>query len=187
MRREVRTMVSIQTYDSPIGTLLLAADEVGLCGLWLAGEKQFADHLPAEHVQKCTPVLAKAQQWLDVYFSAKEPDFIPPLHPVGSAFRQEVWQLLLQIPYGKTVTYGQLAQKLAKQRGILRMSAQAVGGAVGHNKISIIIPCHRVVGAGGNLTGYAGGIDRKIMLLELEGVDLRGLYVPKKGNGIVTG
>lgn len=187
MRREVRTMVSIQTYDSPIGTLLLAADEVGLCGLWLAGEKQFADHLPAEHVQKCTPVLAKAQQWLDVYFSAKEPDFIPPLHPVGSAFRQEVWQLLLQIPYGKTVTYGQLAQKFAKRRGILRMSAQAVGGAVGHNEISIIIPCHRVVGAGGNLTGYAGGIDRKIRLLELEGVDLRGLYVPKKGNSIVTG
>ena len=177
-------MVSIQTYDSPIGTLLLAADEVGLCGLWLSGEKYFADHLPAEHVQKCTPVLAKAQQWLDIYFSAKEPDFMPPLHPVGSEFRQAVWQLLLQIPYGKTVTYGQLARKLAKQRGILRMSAQAVGGAVGHNEISIIIPCHRVVGAGGNLTGYAGGIDRKIRLLKLEGVDLGGFYVPKKGTAL---
>lgn len=183
----MQTMVSIQTYESPIGTLLLAADEVGLCGLWLSGEKQFADNLPAEHVWQSTPALAKAQQWLDIYFSAKEPDFMPPLHPVGSAFRQAVWQQLLQIPYGKTVTYGQLAQKLAKQRGILRMSAQAVGGAVGHNKISIIIPCHRVVGAGGNLTGYAGGIDRKIKLLELEGVDLRGLCVPKKGSGIVTG
>jgi len=183
----MQTMVSIQTYESPIGTLLLAADEVGLCGLWLSGEKQFADNLPAEHVWQSTPVLAKAQQWLDIYFSAKEPDFMPPLHPVGSAFRQAVWQQLLQIPYGKTVTYGQIAQKLAKQRDIPRMSAQAVGGAVGHNKISIIIPCHRVVGAGGNLTGYAGGIDRKIKLLELEGVDLRGLYVPKKGNGIVTG
>ena len=180
-------MTFLTHYDSPLGGVLLAADESGLTGLWFEGQKYFADNLPAERAERETETLALAKRWLDIYFAGKEPDFMPPLHPVGSAFRQAVWQQLLQIPYGKTVTYGQLAQKLAKQRGILRMSAQAVGGAVGHNKISIIIPCHRVVGAGGNLTGYAGGIDRKIKLLELEGVDLRGLYVPKKGNGIVTG
>lgn len=113
-------------------------------------------------------MLSEARRWLDVYFGGQEPDFTPPLHPAGSAFQQEVWALLRRIPCGQTTTYGALARQLAAERGLSRMSAQAVGGAVGHNVISIIIPCHRVVGANGSLTGYAGGIDKKAALLRLE-------------------
>ena len=118
------------------------------------------------------PVLGDACRWLDIYFSGREPDFTPKLHLIGSDFRQAVWALLLQIPYGKTTTYGALANQLAEKHGQRRMSAQAVGGAVGHNAISIIIPCHRVVGADGNLTGYAGGLDTKARLLAGEGVPI---------------
>lgn len=154
-------MTYIQHYDAPLGRILLAADEVGLTGLWFDGAKYFADGLPAEHTERETPILSEARRWLDLYFAGQEPGFLPPLHPAGSVFQQAVWALLLQIPYGQTVTYGELARQLAEKQGRPRMSAQAVGGAVGHNKISIIIPCHRVVGTGGSLTGYAGGIDRK--------------------------
>ena len=161
-------MTCIQHYDSPLGGILLAADDDGLTGLWFDGEKYFADHLPAEHTEQETPVLAQTARWLDIYFSGQEPDFTPPLHPCGSAFRQEVWALLRQIPYGQTTTYGALAARLAAERGLAKMSAQAVGGAVGHNPISLIIPCHRVVGTDGSLTGYAGGIDKKARLLALE-------------------
>ena len=112
------------------------------------------------------------------------PDFTPPLHPIGSAFRQSVWEILLQIPYGKTTTYGEIARQLSEKMGLSRMSAQAVGGAVGHNEISIIIPCHRVVGTNGSLTGYAGGIDKKGKLLELEQTDMTGFFVPKKGTAL---
>ena len=122
--------------------------------------------------------------WLDVYFTGKEPDFLPPLHPIGSAFRQAVWTVLLQIPYGHTTTYGEIARQLTGTAGFSRMSAQAVGGAVGHNEISIIIPCHRVVGTSGSLTGYAGGIDRKVKLLELERADMTHLFAPKKGTAL---
>ena len=122
----------------------------------------------------------KKARWLDVYFSGKMPDFMPPLHPIGSDFRQEVWALLLQIPYGQTTTYGALAARLAAKHGTARLSAQAVGGAVGHNPISLIIPCHRVVGVSGSLIGYAGGVERKIQLLKLEGADCIKLFVPKK-------
>ena len=167
--------------DSPLGGILLAADEIGLSGLWFDGAKYFAAGLPSEHVEEKSPALAEAARWLDAYFSGREPDFLPPLHPIGSTFRQEVWKLLLQIPYGKTVTYGELARQLAEKRGLPRMSAQAVGGAVGHNQISVLIPCHRVVGANGSLTGYAGGIDKKVKLLELEGTDVSGFFVPPKG------
>ena len=139
--------------------------------MWFEGQKYFADTLPDEQVSQETPVLTKAKRWLDIYFSGEEPKFIPPLHPAGTAFRQAVWKILLQIPYGQTVTYGEIAQQFAAEQGISTMSAQAVGGAVGHNKISIIIPCHRVIGADGSLTGYAGGIDKKIALLRLEGTD----------------
>lgn len=135
-------------YDSPLGGILLAADEVGLTGLWFEGEKYFANILGPEQQERETPALQTAKRWLDVYFSGREPDFTPPLHPVGSPFRRAVWELLLQIPYGQTTTYGALAQQLAAKQGRTRMSAQAVGGAVGHNEISIIIPCHRVVGTG---------------------------------------
>ncbi len=115
---------------------------------------------------------------------AKEPDFTPPLHPTGSAFRHIVWKILLEIPYGHTIIYGEIARRIAGSRGISGMSAQAVGGAVGHNEISIIIPCHRVVGSNGSLTGYAGGIDKKIALLELEHTDMSSLFVPKKGTAL---
>ena len=159
-------------YDSPLGKVLLTADEAGLTGLWFYGEKYFPHDLYEGYIQEETEILAESKKWLDEYFGGSEPNFTPPLDPAGSEFRHEVWDILLQIPYGKTTTYGEIAAVLAKRRGILRMSAQAVGGAVGHNPVSIIIPCHRVVGHNGNLTGYAGGIDRKIKLLEIEWADV---------------
>ena len=177
-------MVSTCHYDSPLGGILLAADEIGLTGLWFDGEKYFADHLPSEHTEQETPILVEVKRWLDIYFAGKEPDFLPPLHPIGSAFRQSVWEFLLQIPYGKTTTYGEIARQLAEKRKLPRMSAQAIGGAVGHNEISIIIPCHRVVGTSGSLTGYAGGIERKVKLLELERADMTHLFAPKKGTAL---
>ena len=174
-------MTFTQHYDSPLGGMLLAADEIGLTGLWFSGQKYFARGLPAERTERSTPVLTEAKRWLDLYFSGREPDFIPPLHPAGSAFRRAVWQILLQVPYGQTITYGEIARQLAEKRGLARMSAQAVGGAVGHNEVSVIIPCHRVVGTNGSLTGYAGGIGKKVRLLELERADISRFYVPKNG------
>ncbi len=177
-------MVYTCQYSSPLGGILLAADEIGLTGLWFEGEKYLAAQLPQDHIQQETPILKDVTHWLDVYFTGSAPDFMPPLHPTGSPFQQSVWELLLRIPYGQTTTYGALAQQLAQQRGLARMSAQAVGGAVGHNRISIIIPCHRVVGTNGSLTGYAGGIDKKRKLLELEHVDLSRMFIPKKGTAL---
>ena len=177
-------MTYIQHYTSPLGGILLAADEIGITGLWFDGEKYFADNLPAEHAERETPILADAKRWLDIYFTGREPDFMPPLHPIGSPFRQAVWEILLRIPYGRTATYGEIARLLAKKHGLAKMSAQAVGGAVGHNEISVIIPCHRVVGTNGSLTGYAGGIDKKVKLLELEHADMSGFFVPKKGTAL---
>lgn len=163
--------MDMQTVASPLGNLLLTADELGLTGLW------FEDSKYAPDVQKYsareTPILADTKRWLDGYFSGREPEFTPPLHPTGSPFRLAVWKLLLEIPYGQTTTYGALAKRLST--AAKRMSAQAVGGAVGHNPIGLIIPCHRVVGTSGSLTGYAGGIERKIRLLEIERVDMSGL------------
>lgn len=158
-------MTVYQHYESPLGLLLLTADEVGLTGLRFTGKSNV-------NTQGDDPVLAETAHWLDLYFSGREPDFTPPLHPVGTPFRQAVWHLLAGIPYGQTVTYGELAEQVAAQLGCRRMSAQAIGGAVGHNPISILLPCHRVVGANRRLTGYAGGLDKKIFLLSLEGVDV---------------
>lgn len=172
------------TYQSPLGGLLLACDEIGLTGLWFEGEKFYALGLDSDHEEKEMPVFAKVKRWLDIYFSGHEPDFVPPIHMIGSDFQISVWKLLMQISYGETTTYGELAKRMAKERGLPRMSAQAVGGAVGHNRISIIVPCHRVVGAGGSLTGYAGGIDRKKKLLTLEGTDMTGMFVPAKGTAL---
>ena len=155
-------------YSSELGDILLAADEIGLTGLWFFGQSYFADTLPTEQIAQETPILTQAREWLDEYWSGNEPDFTPTLHPIGSPFRQAVWKLLLQIPYGQTTTYGEIARQLEKLQNRPHMSAQAVGGAVGHNGISIIIPCHRVVGTKGSLTGYAGGLDKKMALLELE-------------------
>ena len=174
-------MTYIQHYNSPLGDILLAADEIGLTGVWLDSQKYFAGTLPQELIECETPVLAEAKRWFDAYFSGREPDFTPPLHPTGSAFRHAVWDILLQIPYGQTTTYGAIARQLA---GTGRMSAQAVGGAVGHNPISIIVPCHRVVGTDGSLTGYAGGLAKKIALLELEHTDVSRFYLPKRGTAL---
>ena len=146
-------MLYTQHYDSPLGGILLAADDIGLTGLWFEGQKYFARTLDAVHQEQETAVLSEARRWLDVYFGGQKPDFTPPLHPAGSAFQQEVWALLRQIPYGETTTYRALAEAVARKRGLRRMSAQAVGGAVGHNPISIIVPCHRVVARDGSLTG----------------------------------
>lgn len=168
-------------YRSPVGGMLLAADETGLTGLWFDGGKYYADHLDPEHEEKDTPVLEQTKEWLTVYFSGREPGFLPPLHLIGTPFRISVWKILQRIPYGKTVTYGEIAKEIAAQKGLPRMSAQAIGGAVGHNEISVIVPCHRVVGANGSLTGYAGGIDKKIKLLTLENTDMRHLFVPTRG------
>lgn len=171
--------MDMQTVASPLGNLLLTADELGLTGLWFEGSKYAPDG------QKCivreTPILADTKRWLDGYFSGREPDFTPPLHPAGSPFRLAVWKLLLEIPYGQTTTYGALAKRLSTANK--RMSAQAVGGAVGHNPIGLIIPCHRVVGTNGSLTGYAGGMERKIRLLEIERVDMSRLFW-KENEGI---
>ena len=177
-------MIYTQHYESPLGGILLAADDVGLTGLWFDGQKYFARGLSNERIEQETSVLAEAKRWLDIYFTGKEPDFTPPLHPTGSEFRKAVWEILLQIPYGQTTTYGEIARQLAEKQGLARMSAQAVGGAVGHNKISIIIPCHRVVGTNGSLTGYAGGIHKKEQLLELERADMRRFFLPKKGTAL---
>lgn len=154
-------------YLSPVGRLTLACDGENLVGLWLEGQKYFGDTLPCEAVQNDEhPVLFAAKQWLDSYFAGEKPDAAQlPLAPIGGVFRQQVWKILLDIPYGEVMTYGAIAKKLGTG------CAQAVGGAVGHNPISIIIPCHRVVGAQGKLTGYAGGLDKKVFLLCHEGVD----------------
>lgn len=177
-------MVYTMNYSSPLGEILLAADDIGLTGVWFYGQKYFAHGLPEESAEGTVSALVRAKEWLDIYFGGNEPNFVPPLHPVDSEFRREVWDILLKIPYGETVTYGDIARELAEKNGCAKMSAQAVGGAVGHNNISIIIPCHRVIGASGSLTGYAGGIDRKIALLTLEKADMSCFFVPKKGTAL---
>lgn len=172
-------MQYINHYPSPLGNIMLAADETGLTGLWFEGQKYFALYLDKQHEEKEMPVFEQANQWLDIYFSGREPEFKVPLHFTGTGFQNEVWELLYAIPYGQTVTYGELARRLAEKRGLKRMSAQAVGGAVGRNEISIIVPCHRVVGTNGSLTGYAGGIEKKIALLKLEGAFKKEYFIPK--------
>ena len=172
------------TYQSPLGEILLAADDIGLTGLWFDGEKFYADSLDPEHEERMVPVFELVKKWLDIYFSGRKPDFMPPVHMIASEFRRQVWKILREIPYGETITYGALAKRIAEEKGLKRMSAQAVGGAVGHNEISIIIPCHRVVGSDGSLTGYAGGIDKKERLLMLEGVNMENFYVPTRGTAL---
>ena len=159
-------------YDSPLGPLTLVSNGTALTELRLDGSKNITE------TQKILPIFRETVRWLDIYFSGKEPDFTPPLNMRTGPFRREVWEIMLTIPYGKTMTYGEIAKEIARRHGLEKMSAQAVGGAVGHNAIPIIIPCHRVIGANGNLTGYGGGIERKIKLLALEGVDLSGMFIP---------
>ena len=159
-------------YYSPLGKILLASDSTHLTSLWFEGQKYYAAKLDSNCQEKDLPVFQQAAFWLDVYFSGKEPGFTLPIRFHGTPFQKQVWCVLCSIPYGKTMTYGQIAQIIAKHRGLSHMSAQAVGGAVGHNPISIIVPCHRVLGANGKITGYAGGVDKKVALLNLEGITL---------------
>lgn len=177
-------MFFISKYSSPLGGITLASNGKELTGLWFDGQKYFADNLPNEHEEKDLPIFAKTKKWLDIYFSGKAPDFTPPVAMEGiSPFRRRVWGIMLEIPFGKTLSYGEIAKCIERETG-KRASAQAVGGAVGHNSVSLVIPCHRVVGANGSLTGYAGGIDKKIALLKMEGADTSELTLPKKGTAL---
>lgn len=173
-------------YDSPVGRLFLAGNEKGLSGVWLENQKYFASGMKEDILPNPDyPLLAQTCSWLDEYFAGGNPSVSQlPLAPQGNEFRQIVWRILCDIPLGQICTYGDIAKSVAIQTGKKSMSAQAVGGAVGHNPISIIIPCHRVVGSGGNLTGYAGGLDIKIKLLQHEGVDISQLHRPKKGTAL---
>ncbi len=173
-------MTYTNNYSSPLGDITLAGNENGLSGLWFDGQKYFAATLPKEHEQKDLPIFDDTKHWLDMYFQGKSPGSAPPLSLEATPFRLAVWEIMLNIPYGKTTTYSAIASQIAEQKGLPHMSAQAAGNAVAHNPISIIIPCHRVVGTNGSLTGYAGGIDKKIQLLKLEKADMKGLFVPKK-------
>ncbi|MBP5169631.1 MAG: methylated-DNA--[protein]-cysteine S-methyltransferase [Oscillospiraceae bacterium] len=155
-------------YKSPLGNMTMASDGYALTGLWFDGQKYYGLTLSGAQNEKNLPVFRQTENWLNLYFEGMQPDFIPELALQGSSFRQIVWGLLLAIPYGQTVTYGELASAAAEKLGYNSMSAQAVGGAVGHNPVSVIVPCHRVIGADGSLTGYAGGIERKKALLEIE-------------------
>lgn len=177
-------MQYVSRYRSPLGAILLAADDAGLTGAWFEGQKYFARGLDRADKAGDLPVFSSAREWLDRYFSGRDPGPVPPLHLIGTEFQKEIWTLLQAVPRGLTTTYGALAEQLARRMGLAHMSAQAVGGAVGRNPISILVPCHRVVGSGGSLTGYAGGLDRKIALLTLEGVDLSAFTRPCKGTAL---
>lgn len=161
-------MVYISHYTSPLGAMTMASDGESLIGLWFNDQKYFALSFSDDALHCDLPVFDETKKWLDDYFNGKKPGFTPKMNLKGTAFQMQVWDLLLKIPYGTIVTYGDIAKQITKQRGISRMSAQAVGGAVGHNPVSIIVPCHRVVGTNGSLTGYAGGVDKKEYLLNLE-------------------
>lgn len=162
-------MINVTHYQSPIGDILLASKQNKLIGAWIKRQKYYLANIDEEIIEKDNEILTKAKKWLDKYFNGEKPPISElDLAPEGTEFRLEVWKILLEIPYGKTITYKDIADKIALKRGISKMSAQAVGGAVGHNPIAIIIPCHRVVGSDGSLTGYAAGLDKKIFLLEHE-------------------
>ncbi|MBR1575699.1 MAG: methylated-DNA--[Bacteroidales bacterium] len=158
----------VWSYDSPLGGITLGSDGDALTGLWFDGQKFCCEGIGPDPVKRRLSVFEESCRWLDRYFEGKEPGFTPPIALQGTPFRLTVWEILRSIPYGQTMSYGQIASTLAAHLGIRSMSAQAVGGAVGHNPISLIIPCHRVLGADGSLTGYAGGVERKTSLLRLE-------------------
>lgn len=199
-------MIYTMQYESPLGPIVVSCDDDAITGLWFEGQKYFGSTLPAESLPKESPspgpatstlspeatstpspatpqflhpLLAEATRWLDIYFSGRRPDCTPPLRLPSTPFRALVSEIMLAIPYGTTTTYAAIAAEVARRQGRSSSSAQAVGGAVGHNPISLIIPCHRVVGSSGSLTGYAGGLRRKIALLTLEGTDTSGLFSPR--------
>ena len=171
-------------YDSPLGSILLTSDGEALTGLWFEGQLEYAERSARrEPVQECEAeepeAIRGARRWLDQYFRGEIPDFMPTVRPEGTKCQKTVWKILLTIPYGQTVSYGTIASRIAAEWGIKRMSAQAVGGAVGHNPVSLIIPCHRVIGTDGSMVGYGGGLDRKIWLLRHEAETVQG---QKSGN-----
>ena len=178
-------MYYLKEYDSPVGKITIASDENSIKGLWIEGQKYFQDTVSSEIVKNSNlPVLVKTEKWLDRYFAGENPKLSEiPMAPNGSEFRQSVWEILCKIPYGEVITYGDIAKEIGNKTN-KKMSGQAVGGAVGHNPISIIIPCHRVVGSNKSLTGYAGGINKKVQLLELEGIDISKYIIPTKGTAI---
>lgn len=167
-------MLYIHHYQSPLGGMTMSSNGEALTGLWFDCSQQNSSFLQGAKREKTNnffTIFDEAEEWLNIYFTGRTPDFMPNISLDGTEFQKAIWDILLSIPYGEIITYGEIADKIAKDRGIKRMSAQAVGGAVSHNPISLIVPCHRVVGKKGNLTGYAGGIDNKLRLLRLEGVD----------------
>ena len=165
-------------YNSEIGNIIIVSDGENLTGLWFEGQKHFLNLF--EEQEEELEIFTKTKKWLDIYFSGKKPEFSIPVLFSGTEFRVKVWNILKEIPDGEVITYGDIAKRLAEEKGIKKMSAQAVGAAVGHNPISIIVPCHRVIGNNNNLTGYAGGLDKKKRLLEIEGIDISKMTVPEK-------
>ena len=174
-------MIYKTEYNSPLGKMTLASCGEYLIGVWLEGQKYFAASVQEKMIENDNlQVFKDAKNWLDRYFAKQKPDIKElQLAPIGNEFRQAVWKILCEIPYGEVTTYGEIAKKIAKIMNKSAMSAQAVGGAVGKNPVSVIIPCHRVVGTNGSLTGYAGGINIKVKLLEHEGADMSKMFVPK--------
>jgi methylated-DNA-[protein]-cysteine S-methyltransferase len=165
-------MEYIHRIKSPVGILTAASDGKNVSGLWIEGQKYFAKTLWKDVLEQNLPIFENVQKWLTLYFSGKEPDFMPPLMPMGSPFQKSIWNILCKIPYGQTTTYGEIAQQFALAHKGRHTSARAAGNAVGHNPVSILIPCHRVIGKNGNLTGYAGGLDIKLKLLQMEGIEI---------------
>lgn len=165
-------------YTSPLGKITISGSKEAITGLWFDGQKYFGSTLSGQEKESPLPVFHQAEEWLDLYFAGKNPGFTPPLAFHATPFCTAVWNILLKIPYGRTMTYKEIAGMIARQTGRATMSAQAVGGAVGHNPVSLIVPCHRVVGTNGSLTGYAGGLDKKMKLLALEKADMQHLFIP---------
>ena len=170
-------------YNSPVGKLLIASKDGKLIGLWIEGQKYYLGKIKDELIENDKEeILVKTKKWLDKYFLGENPKISDlEISLNGTSFEKVVWELLKKIPYGEVTTYKELSKKVAKKLKKEKMSAQAVGGAIGHNPISIIIPCHRIVGTDGSLTGYAGGIDKKVKLLKHEKVNMEKLYIPKQG------
>lgn len=175
-------MIYKTEYKTPIGSVILVAENNSLIGLWLEGQKYYLSNITESLIEKDDyPIFNKTKKWLDRYFNSEKPSISElNITLIGSAFRKNIWQILLTIQYGTTITYNDIAKKIAKSRNIPTMSAQAIGQAVGHNPISIIIPCHRVVGSNGSLTGYAAGITKKLYLLKHENIDTSKFFIPSK-------
>ena len=173
------SMHYLNHYESPLGTMTMASDGEHLTGLWFDGQKYDRSTIDGNaELKPHLPVFTQTAQWLDAYFEGSDPGFTPPISVEGSDFKKMVSSIMLSIPFGATSTYARIAAEVARRTGRTHMSAQAVGGAVGRNPIVLIVPCHRVLASNGSLRGYAGGVDRKERLLQMEGVNMSGLSTP---------